>query len=114
MFVGACVRACGRATDVSNFMFLYQLQKSCEIKDVSEYELRREKNGIEFVFNLSLCLLITHANTCTHIYYLRSCASYAVHAAQHTTHNHNQALSKQRTTHKNTTCCHSTKVNKTK
>jgi len=32
-----------------------------------------------------------------------------------TTHNHNQAHSKHRTTHtQNTTCCHSTKVNITK
>ena len=48
------------------------------------------------------------------------CTSCAVqresHAAQHTTHNHNQAYSKQRTTHtqKHKTCCHSTKVNITK
>jgi len=48
------------------------------------------------------------------------CASYAVqresHAAQHTTHNHNQAHSKHRTTHtqKHKTCCHSTKINITK
>ena len=41
--VCACVRACVRAADVSNLMFLYRLQRSCETKDVSEYELRREK-----------------------------------------------------------------------
>jgi len=38
-----------------------------------------------------------------YIYTGYGCASYAVqretHAAQHTTHNHNQAHSKQRTTH---------------
>lgn len=42
---------CVRAINVSNLMFLYQLQWSCEIKDVSEYELRREKDGTEFIFN---------------------------------------------------------------
>ena len=47
-----------RATDVSNLMFLYQFQRSCEIKDVGEYESRREKNGTEFIFKFSLGLFI--------------------------------------------------------
>ena len=43
------------------------------------------------------------------------CALYTVqretHTAQHTMHNHKQALSKQLTTHtQNMTCCHSTKL----
>ena len=38
IYLCLCVRACVRAIDVSNLMFLYQLQRSYEIKDVSEYE----------------------------------------------------------------------------
>jgi len=48
--------------------------------------------------------LITHSNTYTYIHWLWlcvvCCAVWDSHAAQHTAHNHKQAHSKHRTTHK--------------
>jgi len=60
--------------------------------------------------------LITHTNTCTYIHILfKKSKVYIKHAAHHTTHNHNQAHSKQLMIHtQNTTCCHSTNINITK